>query len=489
MRAVFLWVLAIVSIVLALLGSLAYAGPITGSSFGSPGTGTCGGNLTGSQQCVLYDGFDPGPFDPRPPSATWDVNVYGEPHPSSGPVVQCNALQNVWIANGELVILEAKQTTNCLSATSLSPSAVQAAWSSGGISLHSQTLLPPVGGSITLTMRANLPVIAGNWITWWSIGYPCQNGRYWGAPNITWPSFTPGLDITSPLPLGGSTICGWPAPPSSEVDYAQLTPSGLGMQFDTVSSSCPGGYAACPTSRTSANVALGWHTYQVVWTGLPSPSMTFAIDSTTYLTATGVSGGVPTTPMSMMLDLDMSNVFGYACSVPANCLISPRIMTDPGGRVTIATGSTQFAYSQSQSFTTGDQLIFNSQPGVFYPIASGSGQFWTLAVPYTGPGSGLNGTAAIHQSALPGTFTLTNGSTSVATSANVTSGTCPATTNTTCAGDTISFGPQPGNTYTIVTQTTSSLTLDHAWTGTSVSGAYGDDIALNEVDWIRVTSP
>ena len=115
----------------------------------------------------------------------------------------------------------------------------------------------------------------------------------------------------------------------------------------------------------------------------------------------------------------------------------------PADTVTTVAGSAALVFGKAQTFAAGDTLVFSSQPGTYYALAS---PVTTTAGTLTGvfPLSGTTATYT-HSAALTGTFDAVQGSTGVVSSADQ--------TTAVQAGDSIMFASQLGVFYTVASVT------------------------------------
>ncbi len=137
----------------------------------------------------------------------------------------------------------------------------------------------------------------------------------------------------------------------------------------------------------------------------------------------------------------------------------------------VTNGSASVTPTTSQNFTisSGTLITFASQPGTTYTVSSAlSSSPFTITLTAVYTGSTASATLAyvtVGHNALSGTFGVSNGSTTVSTTANYDTGTYDQVL---APGMGMTFASQPGVSYTVVgIVSTTSMTISPAYTGTT----------------------
>jgi hypothetical protein len=140
----------------------------------------------------------------------------------------------------------------------------------------------------------------------------------------------------------------------------------------------------------------------------------------------------------------------------------------PGGTALVTAGSTAVTFSVAQSLAAGSLLMFASQPGVYYALATlvSSSTSGTLTANYTGTGAAA--TAGYTLGVLAGTFDAIQGSAIVASTSSQVAAVAP--------GDSIQFTSQLGTTYTVLSVTSTVVTLTTPYTGTTGATTSASDV-------------
>lgn len=133
----------------------------------------------------------------------------------------------------------------------------------------------------------------------------------------------------------------------------------------------------------------------------------------------------------------------------------------PGATAGVTNGSTAVTFSLAQTLAAGALLTFQSEPGVYYALATAvtAATSGTLTSAYQGATAAATYATAV--APLSGTADAVNGSSTVATTASQVGSVYP--------GDSVQFVSQLGTYYTVEAVTATQITLTQPYTGTTSS--------------------
>jgi hypothetical protein len=197
-----------------------------------------------------------------------------------------------------------------------------------------------------------------------------------------------------------------------------------------------------------------------------STSVTFSASQTlsagtllTFSSQAGVSYAVATATTAST-SATLTSIYTGASSSSAT--------TTPGATSLVTNGSATVTFSVAQTLSKGAQLTFASQPNTVYILSAAivAATSGTLTVAYSGTGASATNTQAL--APLSGTFNVSNGSASVATTSSQ--------VGVVAVGDTLEFSAQPGVPYVVFSVSATTIVLTSAYTGTSAATANACDV-------------